>query len=95
MIDGEPPYLNETPLRALFLIASTGKPSVKSAASLENNPDLQEFLDRSLEVDAEKRISAGEALELPFFQCAEDLSTLKLNIEAVHAKHNSEFSDQE
>ena len=50
MIDGEPPYLNETPLRALFLIASTGKPTVKETSRLDDCPDLGTFLDHCLEV---------------------------------------------
>ena len=90
MIDGEPPYLNETPLRALFLIASTGKPTVRDADRLRQSPDLRDFLDRSLEVDPERRPSAIEALELPFLQYTEDLSSLKLNIEAARAKRDPE-----
>jgi len=90
MIDGEPPYLTDTPLRALFLIASTGKPTVQDSDRLQQAPDLQEFLDCCLEVDPEKRASASEALELAFLRCAENLSSLKLNIEAVQSKHDQE-----
>jgi len=81
MIDGEPPYLNETPLRALFLIASNGKPEVKDKTKLSQ--DLLEFLDLCLEVDAEKRASANDLLHHAFLKHADDLKSLYHNILAA------------
>jgi p21-activated kinase 1 len=62
MIEGEPPYLNESPLRALFLIATNGTPKVKEEHQL--TPTFQNFLDFALEVDPERRASAGELLRV-------------------------------
>ena len=82
MIDGEPPYLNETPLRALYLIAANGKPQVKEKDRVSKH--LESFLDRCLEVEAEKRASAEELLSHPFLTSNDDdLTSLKGNILAA------------
>lgn len=88
MIEGEPPYLNETPVRALFLIATNGKPELKDPSKLSR--DLTDFLDRCLEVDVEKRASANELLDHPFLKKETDLTSLRQNIIAARkAKESS------
>ena len=81
MIDGEPPYLKETPLRALYLIASNGKPTVKNKKKM--SLELMSFLDRSLEVDVAKRATATNLLRHPFMKKATDLASLRENIIAA------------
>ena len=87
MVDGEPPYLNETPLRALFLIASNGKPQVQAKAKISK--ELDDFLDCCLQVDIDKRATALELLKHPFIKKAENLSALRQNILAARSVKKS------
>ncbi|KAH8871208.1 Serine/threonine-protein kinase PAK 2 isoform 1 [Schistosoma japonicum] len=73
MLDGEPPYMNEPPLKAIYLIQTMGKPRPKTK---NVHPLLQEFLDRCLVVDPVKRASASELLNHEFFKHAGSLSSL-------------------
>lgn len=62
MIEGEPPYLTESPLRALYLIATNGTPELKEPELL--SPDLKDFLSCALQVSPDQRASAGELLQV-------------------------------
>ncbi|KAJ3415502.1 hypothetical protein HDV05_004704 [Chytridiales sp. JEL 0842] len=80
MIEGEPPYLNENPLRALYLIATNGTPKLQHPENL--SAQLKDFLKVALEVDAEKRPTSAELLKLEFSvfsqQDAKKVSLLEL-----------------
>lgn len=62
MIEGEPPYLTESPLRALYLIATNGTPTIKPEHNLSSI--FKDFLGLALKVDPEKRASAHDLLRV-------------------------------
>ncbi|KAJ7623214.1 STE/STE20/PAKA protein kinase [Roridomyces roridus] len=81
MIEGEPPYLNQNPLKALYLIATNGTPTIANPESL--SAVFSDYLAKTLEVDAEKRPNATELLAHPFFALSEPLRTLAPLIKAA------------
>uniref|UniRef100_A0A671U9Y7 non-specific serine/threonine protein kinase n=1 Tax=Sparus aurata TaxID=8175 RepID=A0A671U9Y7_SPAAU len=88
MVEGEPPYLNENPLRALYLIATNGTPELQNPEKLTTT--FRDFLNRCLEMDVEKRGSAKELLQHQFLKMAKPLSSLTpLIVAAKEAAKNN------
>ncbi|KAI8904764.1 kinase-like domain-containing protein [Gorgonomyces haynaldii] len=83
MLEGEPPYLNENPLRALYLIATNGTPKLQDPDSI--SPEFTDFLNTCLAVDVEKRPTAEELMNHPFLKKAQAPSILVPLIEAAKA----------
>ncbi|KAJ3024476.1 UNVERIFIED_CONTAM: Protein kinase [Siphonaria sp. JEL0065] len=73
-IEGEPPYLDEDPLKALYLIATNGTPTLKNPEKLSSL--FKNFLGRCLEVDVAKRTSSDELIQHQFLKTAPPLSVL-------------------
>ncbi|KAH0372540.1 serine/threonine protein kinase, partial [Aureobasidium melanogenum] len=88
MIEGEPPYLNESPLRALYLIATNGTPQIKAEEEL--TPIFRDFLAFALKVDPDKRASAHDLLMHQFIQGAEPLATLAPLVRSARAARAEE-----
>lgn len=68
MAEGEPPYMDFPPLRALFLITQKGIPPLK-----DNKPwssEMKDFVQQCLTVDGEARPEAKELLRHPFLKKA-------------------------
>ena len=62
MIENEPPYLDEEPLKALYLIATNGTPTLKKPEALSR--ELKSFLSVCLCVDVKSRATAAELLQV-------------------------------
>ncbi|KAF9436357.1 Protein kinase [Entomortierella beljakovae] len=66
MIEQEPPYLDEEPLKALYLIATNGTPTLKKPETL--SAELKNFLAVCLCVDVKSRATSLELLEHEFLR---------------------------
>ena len=81
MIEGEPPYLNQNPLKAMYMIATNGTPTIANPENLSST--FRDYLEKTLDVDAEKRPDVTQLLRHPFFLIAEPLQTLVPLIKAA------------
>jgi len=68
MIENEPPYLDEEPLKALYLIATNGTPTLKKPEALSQ--ELKSFLSVCLCVDVRSRATSNELLQHKFMKKA-------------------------
>jgi serine/threonine-protein kinase CLA4 len=74
MIESEPPYLDEAPLKALYLIATQGTPRLKNPEKLSK--EFKAFLALCLCVDARSRASVDELLKHDFLKHGCPLASL-------------------
>ncbi|KAG0742206.1 hypothetical protein G6F57_006893 [Rhizopus arrhizus] len=74
MIENEPPYLDEEPLKALYLIATNGTPTLKHPERLST--ELKSFLAVCLCVDVRSRANSAELLKHEFLKKAGPLEIL-------------------
>lgn len=96
MAEGDPPYLEFPPLRALFLIATHGPPSLKEPEKWSDT--FKNFLSCCLELDPQKRATAQELLDHPFLKLAcprRNLTPLILKAKEVAAQLSSDSDDSD
>ena len=74
MIESEPPYLNEEPLKALYLIATNGTPKLKRPEKLSK--EIKSFLSVCLCVDVNFRASTDELVKHEFLRKGCSLQSL-------------------
>jgi len=90
MADGDPPYLDFPPLRALFLIATHDPPTLKEPEKWSSV--FKDFLSRCLQLDPAERASAKELLNHQFLTLAcptKNLTPLILKAKEVAAQLSS------
>lgn len=89
LADGEPPYADVHPMRALFMIPNKPPPTVRAPDAWSK--DFNDFLRQCLQKDPERRTKVRVLLEHPF--CAEAAKRLKDNggksdvLKALVAEH--------
>lgn len=80
MLDGVPPYFNMEPVNAIYMIAVRGRPDIQKK---NLSPDLEDLLNKCLEVDQDKRASSTELMVHNFFNSCTNLSFLESQIKVA------------
>ncbi|KAG9395954.1 Protein kinase domain [Carpediemonas membranifera] len=68
MAESEPPYLDYTPLRAVFIIATRGAPDLRDPGRW--SAEFQQFLRQCLDMEVDWRLNCDEVLAHPFIKRA-------------------------
>jgi len=74
MVDGQPPYMEAPPLRALFLIVSKGRPDFKNPDLM--SPEFKHFVQQCTISSVDERPTSNELLKHPFFRQVVPISQL-------------------
>lgn len=82
----EPPYMTEKPMRAMFLITSQGPPKLSEPTKW--SPELNDFVNRCLVFDPNKRASASQLLNHPFLQKALEMDEVGKLFEATKQRQS-------
>ena len=69
LADGEPPYIQVHHQRALYNIVTNDPPRINK----KRTSDFQDFIDKCLDKDTEKRWTAEMLIHHPFLAGAEDM----------------------
>lgn len=92
LAEGEPPYVEVPPMRALFLIVSQGIPEISNKET--RSPQFLDFLSLCLNPDPKKRPTCSELLQHPFMQLACDTQFIPPLLQlATDLAKNEEFED--
>lgn len=65
MVEGEPPYVNQNPLKAFEFTATVGAPTIEDPERLSTI--FKDYLSKTLEVDVEQRPDASTLLQVCLF----------------------------
>jgi len=88
MAEGEPPYMEFPPLRALFLITTKGIPDLKDMGRW--SPEFRDFVKKCLDKDSDTRPEAAELLRHPFLRkCCHPSELVQLTQLAKRAKEKA------
>ena len=65
MFDGEPPYIEESMLKALFLIAKKGRPDFKKPSAM--SAQFKDFITQCTIMEPDQRPTTEDMLAVRFF----------------------------
>ena len=87
MWEGEPPYMDKDPIKALFLIVSKGRPPFKKQ---NTSAQFSNFVEQCTRMEPDDRPTATELLKHPFFQQTCPISDIQMLV-----KRAIEYKEQD